>query len=263
MPAPDTRSPLRQRLFERVRRSAAAGRAMHTTRLREAPAIVLAPGVTQRRLYTSELGRPPRPGEPQRVSLVELAAGASWPTPALDQALQRDWLVLHGALQIGTQEIGTQELTALDFVLLPAGEPCPTLHSAGGALLLLREAELAAAPDASTAGIQTRRAADATWAGYGPGIERCVLWQRDGQAAMLYRTVAGATVPRHVHHHDEECLMLAGDIFLDEVLLRPLDYQLAPAGSVHDSVFTDTGVLLYAHGDADLDLQAGPGAPSG
>ena len=38
------------------------------------------------------------------------------------------------------------------------------------------------------------------------------------------------------------------------VLLRPLDYQLAPGGSAHQTVSTDTGVLLYAHGDLDLQL---------
>ena len=66
-----------------------------------------------------------------------------------------------------------------------------------------------------------------------------------------------AAVPRHGHSHDEECLMLEGDLFLDDVLLRPLDYQLAPAGTAHGGVFTDTGVLLYAHGDLELDLQPG------
>ena len=57
MLAPDAPGPLRQRLFERVRRSAVAGRTMHTTRLRETPAITLAPGVTQRQLYTSKAAR--------------------------------------------------------------------------------------------------------------------------------------------------------------------------------------------------------------
>ncbi len=100
----------------------------------------------------------------------------------------------------------------------------------------------------------TRRPAAAPWTAYAPGIRRRLMWQQGAQAAMLYHALPGAAVPHHGHRHDEECLMLAGDFFLDEVLLRPLDYQLAPAGTEHHVSCTDTGVLLYAHGDVDLDL---------
>jgi quercetin dioxygenase-like cupin family protein len=72
---------------------------------------------------------------------------------------------------------------------------------------------------------------------------------------MLYHALPGAAVPHHGHRRDEECLMLAGDFFLDEVLLRPLDYQIAPAGTEHRSASTDTGLLVFAHGDLDLDLR--------
>jgi hypothetical protein len=98
---------------------------------------------------------------------------------------------------------------------------------------------------------------DSAWAPFAPGVRRRVLHEAGGVAAMLYRSEPEAVVPRHAHGHDEECLMLQGDLFLDDVLLRPLDYQLAPAGSGHASVYTDTGVLLYAHGDAELDLLPG------
>lgn len=72
---------------------------------------------------------------------------------------------------------------------------------------------------------------------------------------MLYHALPGAAVPCHGHRHDEECLMLAGDFLLDEVLLRPLDYQIAPAGTGHRVARTDAGVVLYAHGDVDLDVR--------
>jgi quercetin dioxygenase-like cupin family protein len=82
------------------------------------------------------------------------------------------------------------------------------------------------------------------------------LWQRGGQAAMLCLAEAGARVPSHVHGHDEECLMVRGELFLDDLLLREGDYQLAPAGSGHRVTETDVGALIYAHGDADLHLTA-------
>jgi quercetin dioxygenase-like cupin family protein len=237
---------LRRRLFGRVQASARAARVMCTRRLADAPAVQPAPGVTLRTLYRAR-GSARRAGEPDRSALVELAAGACWPTPADGEGTQREWLVLRGEAQLGPLV-----LAAEDFHLLPAGAPCPPLASRRGALLLLREAPLAALPAEQAA---TQRATEARWAEYGPGVVRRVLWQRDGQAAMLYRTLPGAAVPRHVHHHDEECLMLAGELFLDDVLLRPLDYQLAPAGSEHGWVSTDTGVVLYAHGDLDLALR--------
>jgi len=236
-------TPGRQRLFARVARSAAAAHRMHTLRHADTRAEALAEGASWRALYTAP-ALTLRPGEPQRCGLLELAPGARWsPEPGPNQ---REWLLLRGAVTLGDITLQLH-----DFLLQPGPAPATPLHSAGGALLLLREA-----PAQAGAQALLQSAADAPWVDYAPGIERRVLAQHAGQAAMLYRTRPGAAVPRHGHRHDEECLMLAGDIFLDDVLLRPLDYQLAPAGTHHDSVSTDTGVLLYAHGDLDLDLQS-------
>ena len=92
----------------------------------------------------------------------------------------------------------------------------------------------------------------AGWPDFAPGIQRRVLWQHQGQAALLYFAQPGASVPVHSHGHDEECLMVQGELFLDDMLLQAGDYQLAPAGSGHRVTATDTGVVIYAHGDLDL-----------
>lgn len=98
----------------------------------------------------------------------------------------------------------------------------------------------------------TLRDEDAGWPDYAPGIQRRILWQHAGQAATLYYVQPGASVPLHTHGHDEECLMVQGELFLDDVLLQAGDYQLAPAGTGHRITQTDTGVVIYAHGDLDL-----------
>ena len=98
----------------------------------------------------------------------------------------------------------------------------------------------------------TVRDAEAGWPDYAPGIRRRVLWQREGQAALLYHARPGAAVPHHTHGHDEECLMVRGELFLDDILLQEGDYQLAPAGTDHRITQTDTGVVIWAHGDCDL-----------
>ncbi len=119
--------------------------------------------------------------------------------------------------------------------------------------MYLRESTL---PAGAGGAAFTVRDDDSDWPDYAPGIQRRVLWQHAGQAAMLYRARAGASVPLHTHGHDEECLMVQGELFLDDELLQEGDYQLAPAGTRHRTTETDTGVVLYAHGDLDLQFVA-------
>lgn len=238
-PAPEA---VRGRLLARLAASAAAARTMATARRARLAAEPLAPGVRAQLLYRAEPGRAPRPGEPQRARLIELDPGGAWDGPGTE--LHREWLVLRGSV-----ELGGEMLALRDYRVDPAGAPRAPLRSAGGALLFLREAALPAAPGDA---VLTVRDAEAGWPDFAPGIRRRVLWQRDGQAALLYHAEPGAQVPQHSHGHDEECLMVQGELFLDDVLLQPGDYQLAPAGTGHRITETDTGVVIYAHGDLDL-----------
>lgn len=237
-PAP---AALRGRLAQRVARSLQAESPMHTRRRRQLQASHPAPGVTEQTLYQAAAGAALRPGEPLVARLVELQPGASYEPPP---ATQRDWLVLGGTVQLAGQELALR-----DYHVAPAGVAARAVAGAAGALLFVREAALPAVPGEPAT---TVRDAEAGWPEYAPGIRRRVLWQRDGQAAMLYHTEPGASVPHHGHGHDEECLMVQGELFLDDWLLQAGDYQLAPAGTGHQVTHTDTGVVLYAHGDLDL-----------
>jgi len=240
---------VRERLQRRMSASRAAEAMMVTTRLRRARVSALADGVTARTLYAAQAGSALRPGEPQRVRLFELAAGARldpaiWGDDTTLRARHREWLVLAGDITLGSVT-----LAARDYHVTPAGHATPACASTQGARVFLRESDAAArAGDTSL----TVRDADGGWPDYAAGIQRRVLWQRDGQAALLYRAQPGAQVPHHSHGHDEECLMVQGELFLDDVLLQAGDYQLAPAGSAHQTTSTDTGVIIYAHGDLDL-----------
>jgi quercetin dioxygenase-like cupin family protein len=259
-PVPAPPSP-RERLLRRVQRSARAAAAMHTARQRTAAWQPAAPGVERRSLHAARpaAAHPPRPGEPRRSELLRLAPGATLPLAAEPGA--RSWFVLAGGAGLqaapaaqGAPDAFVFELGAHDHLHGPAG--VATLRAGdGGALLLRREADGDVGRGAP--GWQLQRSAESAWTEFAPGVRRRVMWAHGGEAAMLYATAPGAAVPHHGHRHDEECLMLAGELFLDEVLLGALDYQLAPAGTEHGSVFTDTGVLLYAHGDLELDLIAG------
>jgi anti-sigma factor ChrR (cupin superfamily) len=149
----------------------------------------------------------------------------------------------------------TIELSLLDYLVQgEAASRAAACVSAGaqGAVLLLRERALTARGQ----GTQVSREAPEQWRDYAPGIRRRLLWQEGPLAAMLWLAEPGARVPHHGHGHDEECLMLRGDLFQDDCLLREGDYQLAPSGTAHLAVSTDTGALIYAHGDLDMQIRA-------
>ncbi|MBS0468409.1 MAG: cupin domain-containing protein [Proteobacteria bacterium] len=234
--------PLRSRLLTRLQASRAASAAMITSRPKRLATAQLAAGVAERVLYAAAQDRPLRPGEPWRARLLELQPGSRWQGP--DASCHREWLVLRGSAGIGREQLHPR-----DYHAAPAGAAVGALSSERGALLFLRESAIAPRPaDAPF----TVRDADAGWPEFAPGIRRRVLWQRDGQAALLYHAQRGAAVPQHTHGHDEECLMVQGELFLDDLLLQEGDYQLAPAGTGHHITETDTGVVIYAHGDLDL-----------
>lgn len=238
-PAAPGAGPLRQRLLERLAASRQASAAMVTVRPARTPGTPVAEGVELRTLYAAPAGRALRPGEPLRACLVELQPGACWSGP--EGTPQREWLVLRGRARLGDTPLAER-----DYRQLPAGSAPEALSSATGALLFLRESALPGSP------AFTLHDAESDWPDYAPGIRRRVLWQHDGQAALLYHAEPGAAVPMHSHGHDEECLMLQGELFLDDLLLQAGDYQLAPAGTGHRITETDTGVVIYAHGDLDL-----------
>lgn len=241
-PTPPSADPLRARLLERAAAAHAAAAPMLTARLRRLSVQAPSPGVALRTLYEAPAGRPLRPGEPRRARLLQLAPGSRW--LGADPTRHREWLVLRGEARVGAVALGER-----DYRAEPAGTAAPEVSSTTGAWLFVRESDLPARPGDQPL---TVRDAEAGWPEFAPGVRRRVLWQRDGAAALLYHTGPGAVVPHHTHGHDEECLMLQGELFLDDLLLQAGDYQVAPAGTGHRVTTTDTGVVLFAHGDLEL-----------
>ena len=202
-------------------------------------------------LYRASRTGTPRPGEPTSSCLVELAPGAVVAASAVSTVAPSEAIGLHRECLVltGRARSGGCELSERDYAAYPAGTSMPQWTSDEGALLFYRES--ARVPDHRMRPSVVRDA-EAGWDDFAPGIWRRVLCQHDDQAAMLYLAQPGAQVPQHAHGHDEECLIAAGELFLDDQLLQVGDYQLAPAGTGHRTTETDTGVLIYAHGDLDL-----------
>jgi hypothetical protein len=232
---------LRSRLLARVAASARASRAFFTVRGADGSGERLADGVLARTLYAAA-GPARRTGEPTRVRLLALAPHARWQRATDGE--RSEWLLLHGAARLGDAALG-----ALGYRFATAGESGTVEAGADGARLYLRES-VASDADVPIVGADAPEA----WLDFAPGIRRRLLWSHAGEASMLYRADAGARVPQHGHVRDEECLMVAGELFLDDVLLRDGDWQLAPAGTGHASVLADTPAIVFAHGDVDLAL---------
>lgn len=246
---------LRERLLSRLRASVSASRPMVHARLRHmaTPSGGTGGDVVDHQLYRAEQAAPRRAGEPERVRLLRLGPGATLPAPSTDPTWLLELLMLRGELS-GPQgrSDDPEPLRVLDFVASAAGRGAQAWRAGPeGALFYLRESRSEAAPELP----RVVRDAAGHWEDFAPGIRRRVLWREGPLAAMLYQTEPGAMVPHHGHGHDEECLSVRGEVFADDVLLTEGDYQLAPAGSEHRCVSTDTGGVVYLHGDIDLALK--------
>ncbi len=102
------------------------------------------------------------------------------------------------------------------------------------------------------AGIHVVRADAGEWMPLLPGIAIKRL-RSDGEGRSetnLWRLDAGAIIPGHDHHDDEECLVLEGAIIEDGVEYRAGDYLHARAGSRHVPLQTTHGALLLIRSQA-------------
>ncbi|MCV2353066.1 cupin domain-containing protein [Paucibacter sp. B2R-40] len=262
---------LRQRLLARAAQSAAANLGLTTRRLADAVWQDLAPGVRVCGQHKDELSQ---------SSLIQLAPGTRWAPGAGAGALHgpdaavHEILVLSGELRLDVAALGTPTLAAQDYQLIGLANPWPadsSLSSTTGALLYWRSskaglsddlADLAANEFGQTAASH-RVVADAQgWQPLRQGVEIKPLHMVGERISMLVRFQPGATVPAHPHELGEECLMLEGDLFLSDVLLRAGEFQFAPAGTGHEGLLSDVGCLLYFCGAidpaaADPEMRAG------
>jgi quercetin dioxygenase-like cupin family protein len=236
---------LERRLATRIAGSVARHRALHTIRHSDVTWQALHKGVRACVLHDDGASR---------SALVEFAPGASLPSHR--HATHEECIVLRGSLQAGDSHVGLH-----DYHLAPAGSKHGRIQSPAGAMAFLRGTSIGKTGD------MLREVAAALLPGDGPSPTTIVagsdgwrevadgafikpLWQHGASASMLLRLEAGARMPAHPHAVDEECLMLSGEAFFGDILLRSGEYQRAPAGSNHGEAFSDVGALLYVHGDA-------------
>lgn len=242
---PDIRSTraMRDRLLARARTSQARARGLINVRRDGGQWRPLADGVLVKLLHDDANGK---------SVLVELGAGASLPTHRHRE--HEECVVLRGAAQLGDIEVAEG-----DYHLAPAGSRHGRVSSTTGALLCLRGVQLGDAaavareligawlPGQGPAPV-TVRAGDG-WRDMQTGVQGKSLWSDGLEYSMLLRMRPGSAIPWGGHQLPAECLILTGEAFVDDTLLREGEYQFAPVDSQDGEIVSDVGALLFVHGE--------------
>src|SRR5688572_6986838 len=107
-------------------------------------------------------------------------------------------------------------------------------------------------PEGLRARVLSKVAAD-TWKQVGPDMQVRTLYYDEAarMVSFLLRAQPGASMPAHVHHAMEECLVLEGEFALGDRTLRAGDFELGRVGQEHPAASTRTGVLVYLRGAAE------------
>ncbi|QSA97935.1 cupin domain-containing protein [Methylococcus sp. EFPC2] len=244
IPPPQRGVAIRQRLMSKIARSAADNANFLTVRGNRGAWSRLRPGVRYKPLWNGSEGN---------SMLLELAPGAGLPIHR--HRWIEEGIVLDGGLQMGDLDLGPG-----DYHLSPAGSRHGRIASRQGALAFLRGTSLGDTggalkellggllPHAGGAPLTVYGRDESGWEELAPGVRTKPLWSDGTRRSYFCCLDPGAELEGHAHAIDEECMMLSGDIFLGDLLLRAGDYHLAPAGTRHGPISSDTGALLFVRG---------------
>jgi quercetin dioxygenase-like cupin family protein len=250
---------LRKRLLNRIAQSAAANKNFETVRLDDGDWRELAAGVRARTQHADAAGQ---------TTLIQLAAGAVWrpgQSPGLeakdmfDQIIGgasavHEFLVLSGELQLEASALGSPTLGEQDYQLIGLKAPWLdqiALTAPKGASLYWHSSTAGISEFGQTQDSHRVSAGDTGWEPLRQGVSIKPLHTVGERISMLVRFEPGARVPAHGHGLTEKCLMVEGELFLGDVLLREGEFQYAPAGSEHGELFSDVGCLLFFSGAID------------
>jgi anti-sigma factor ChrR (cupin superfamily) len=242
---------VQQRLLQKVQLSRADHASFITVRHGDTPWSDAPNGVRTRLLHA---------GPSLRSRLLALRAGTV--LPDLDDAKAQEIVVLEGALRKDQARFKTESL----LIRTGAQNHQTPLCAETETLLFVRErlrphATLPAAEAQWWPEVETPFWAAASsqepsaWLAFSPGVHIKPLKGNDASISILAKFEPGASVAAHSHGLDEDCIMLQGDLYLGDVLLRKHEYQLAPQGSRHGILASDFGAVLYFHGALDNNLK--------
>ena len=236
--ASDRHAKLRERIVARAKASKAADRAGIRVPMSEAQWQRLVPGVRVRHLSGD-----------RRAVMLELAPGASLPMHRHHE--DEECVVLRGEAQLGDITVRQG-----DYHVAYAQSRHGRVSSRSGALIYLRGTPIGhgaqVARDLVTALLPgegrlptTIRADEGQWADVVDGVQRKLLHDDGEHRSMLVRLAPGARVPPPDPVRVEECLLLDGELFMGDWLMRPGDYHLSPGNGPRLAAESDVGALMF------------------
>lgn len=83
------------------------------------------------------------------------------------------------------------------------------------------------------------------WVAIAPKVSIKMLHATPESRAFLLRLKPGGRLAPHDHPGDEECMVLEGEVYLAGVHATAGTFHLAPKGSHHGEIRSETGALLY------------------
>ena len=192
-----------------------------------------------------------------RSILMDLDPGVAMPSHRHHQ--HEECVVLKGDAQLGDIEVNEG-----DYQIAPAGSRHATGRTRNGALLYLRGVSignrLAVMRDLAAAWIPSRkvdplvvRSGNEAWNSVAAGVHIKPLWQDECETSFLMRLEPGACLNADARAQHEECLVVSGEIFCDDTLLRAHDYQFSRDGTHAREICSDVGAVLFMRGARTAD----------
>ncbi len=234
---------LEKRLENRIQASVAKHAGLITVRSRDGLWRKLTAGIRFKPLWESPSGN---------SLLIEFSPGSALP-------LHRHNYVEEGIVLSGGLQLDDLELSQFDYHVSPAGSRHGRIRSRQGALAYLRGSSIGQ-PFSMFKEVlgglfpknhkesESILSHEGGWRKIQKGLHQKDLWTDGTVLSKFIRIAKDARIAGHYHPLDEECMMLSGDIFLGDILLQEGDYHLAPAGTGHLEITSDTGALLYVRG---------------
>ncbi len=243
-PPPARQQALRQRLGARIADSATRHATLRLQRAAQGEWQQIKTGVAMKLLHRCSNGN---------SVLVRLTAGANLPVHRHRWA--EEGIVLDGALYLNEHKLARG-----DYHLSLPGSRHERITAPQGGLIFLRGTSLGGrwAMFELLAGVlphrgspaMTQHVTEGSWTQIAPGVQQHILRPDGACHSRLIRMAAGSHLPGRDHARDQECMMIEGDAFFGDVLMCAGDYHLAPAGSRHGPIESDTGALFFVHGTA-------------
>ena len=126
-------------------------------------------------------------------------------------------------------------------ILLDAGAP---VDPGPEARARMKNRLLERVREAASAEFVTVRDASSEWIETSPGNTIKILRSDEQTMSILVRLEPGTTFPQHYHPADEETYVVEGETWFGDIHLVAGDYHLAPKGTTHGEVRTETGCVL-------------------